>query len=99
MQAVPRLACPAWQDSRPVHRTGAVDYTGWDAAPSDTFYVSGPTARWGSALPGLLRSGSADSGHYKGVVQTVGIVMDVLFQFVHADSPFISSGVSKDGSN
>ena len=27
--------------------------------------------------------------------QTVGIVMDVLFQFVHADSPFISS----DGSN
>ena len=63
MQAVPRLACPAWQDSRPTHRTGAVDYTGWDAAPSDTFYVSGPTARWGPALPWLLRSGSADSGH------------------------------------
>ena len=58
----PRSACPAWQDSRPTHRTGAVDYTGWDAAPSDTFYVSGPTARWGAALPGLLRSDSADSG-------------------------------------
>ena len=62
MQAVPRPACPAWQDSRPTHRTGAVDYTGWDAAPSGTSYVSGPTARWGPALPGLLRSGSADSG-------------------------------------
>ena len=63
MQAVPRPVCPAWQDSRPTHRTGAVDYTGWDAAPSGTSYVSGPTARWGPALPGLLRSGSADSGH------------------------------------
>jgi hypothetical protein len=31
----------------------------------------------------------------KGVVQTVGIVMDRFLQFVHADSPFISS----DGSN
>ena len=29
----------------------------------DSIDVSGPTARWGAALPGLLRSDSADSGH------------------------------------
>ena len=63
MQAAPRLACPAWQGSYPAPRTGAVDCTGWDDVLSDTFYVSGPTARWGAALSGLLRSDSADSGH------------------------------------
>lgn len=61
MQAVPRPACPAWQGSCLAHRTGAVGCIEQGAAPSGTSYVSGPTARWGAALPGLLRSGSADS--------------------------------------